>query len=250
MFFLQLNILFFVIKLTIAWKYQTKCTRHLSSSSSSLLNNDLMHLQSNNQYNSILEDFERDLLVEQTNEKIFQTNSQNSESKFMHLKCPNLNDFLFIGLTQYGVSKSEFNSQDNCKVSQEDCLVTVDYLANQCNGLNSCDIQLDSQFLHLCKNHSDYLTIAYECIPGSQRIDICSNDETFIIDTSLASTKQSDLTLSRFGSFYLTSPNYPNEYSSNLNNCTCKLEYVRLDTNSKESTKKSRAKYALDTQSL
>ena len=78
--------------------------------------------------------------------------------------------------------------------------------------------------MHTCKNLSDYLSIAYECIPGSKRIDICSNEETFIVD---------NLSNTRFHNFFLTSPNYPNEYASNLNNCTCKLEYVQIDNGNK-----------------
>ena len=144
----------------------------------------------------------------------------------MRLKCPNSNDFLFLGLTQYGSSSrpQQANSQQ-CVINENDCLVTVDYLASECNGLNFCDIQLEAQFLHTCKNLSDYLSIAYECIPGSKRVDICSNEETFIIDSSAKSELNS-----RFGSFYLSSPNYPMEYTSNLNNCSCRLEYVEIDT--------------------
>ena len=124
--------------------------------------------------------------------------------------------------------------QPICQINHDDCLVTVDYLANECNGLNSCDIQLDSQFLHSCKNHSDYLSLAYECVPGAKRVDICSNEETFIIDPfqSSESNQNTDLLSSRYGSFYLSSPNYPNEYTSNLNNCSCKFEYVNFDSDS------------------
>lgn len=149
----------------------------------------------------------------------------------MQLKCPNSNDFLFIGLTQYGASAASLMKQnETCTIHENDCLVTVDYLSNECNGLNSCNIQLDAQFLHTCKNLSDYLSVAYECIPGSKRIDICSNDETFIVDSNNLN--------SRFGNFYLTSPNYPNEYQSNLNNCSCKLEYVKIDDTTQKSNDK------------
>lgn len=145
----------------------------------------------------------------------------------MVLKCPNSNDFLFIGQTQYGVASKPLEAK--CEIQPNDCLVSVDYLASQCNGLNSCDIQLDAQFLHTCKNLSDYLSIAYECIPGSKRVDICSNEEAFIIDSTLNEAK-TDLN-TRFGSFYLASPNYPWEYDSNSNNCSCRLEYVEIDGN-------------------
>ena len=152
----------------------------------------------------------------------------------MRLKCANQNDFLFIGLTQYGVrtstTKTQTKDETQCEINQNDCLVTVDYLSNECNGLNSCDIQLDAQFLHTCKNHSDYLSVAYECVPGAKRVDICSNEETFLIDPN----NDDSMLASRFGSFYLSSPNYPNEYGNGLSNCSCKLEYVKIENEDDE----------------
>ena len=165
---------------------------------------------------SIVDDFENILSPRRESEP---------QHNKMLIKCPNSNDFLFIGSTQYGVSS--VNSSTTCEIRSDDCLVNIDYLASQCNGLNSCDIQLDAQFLHTCKKFSDYLSIAYECITGSKRIDICSNEETFIIDSTF-SKDESDVN-SRFGSFYLASPNYPSEYDSNLKNCSCQLEYVEID---------------------
>ena len=177
---------------------------------------------------SIADEFERDMTPLTTND-----DSSSSVNKQMRLKCANQNDFLFIGLTQYGVhslSTTTTTSLSTCEINQNDCLVTVDYLSNECNGLNTCDIQLDAQFLHTCKNHSNYLSVAYECVPGAKRVDICSNQETFLIDpsTSLHDNEKSALE-SRFGSFYLSSPNYPNEYGNGLNNCTCKLDYVNIE---------------------
>lgn len=201
------------IHLAFSWKYQTKCTRHLSAFNHNI----------DTEYNSIIEDFERDLFYE---------NDQTQNVNKLRLKCSNVNDFLFIGQTTYGVSSIKSASIDDCSPSANDCVVTVDYIANQCNGLNSCDIALDAQFLHSCKNNSDYISISYECIPGSQKIDICSNDETFIIDSSFSKNSNS---VSRFGSFYLTSPDYPTEYKNNMNNCSCKLEYVKIDSNTETS---------------
>lgn len=62
---------------------------------------------------------------------------------------------------------------------------------------------------------------------------MCSNDETFLIDSTLntksSSSSSPNPSLSRFGAFYLTSPGYPNEYANNLVNCSCRLEYVRIE---------------------
>jgi hypothetical protein len=206
-----------------AWKYQTKCTKHTGSPNTP--NKSLG-------YSSIVDDFVKDEDLEVNSYDNFATktpasNSDDDSDKILRLKCPNINDFLFIGLTQYGVSNSSETQQ--CQINANDCLISVDYISNQCNGLNTCDIQLDSQFLHSCKNHSDYINIAYECIPGSKRMDVCSNDETFIIDSSWNANRKDGSLNNRFGSFYLSSPNYPNEYANNLNNCSCKLEYVKID---------------------
>jgi hypothetical protein len=204
------------------WKYQTKCTIPQSTgvaSSSSL------PFISKSKQNAYYQTSNTDMI-----------DSDNlDETKNMQLKCSNVNDFLFIGLTQYGVSSimsHHGHNQIECQIGPDDCMVTVDYLANECNGLNQCTIQLDSQFLHTCKNHSDYLSVAYECIPGAKRIDICSNEELYIIDplsSSSMGTSNIDDIISRFGSFYLSSPNYPNEYANNLNNCSCKINYVHID---------------------
>lgn len=221
--------LYFVISFFLAincgidcWKYQTKCTRKHHGQGETNAQNE----KKISQYSSIAEDFEREVNLDLD----YQSNSAqvHDDSKIMRLKCANLNDFLFIGLTQYGVSSASSSNSQTCEINKNDCLVSVDYLSNECNGLNTCDIQLDSQFLHTCKNHSDYLSVAYECIQGTKRLDICSNDETYMIDDS-SDDKRSDLT-NKFSSFYLSSPNYPNEYSNNLNNCSCKMEYVKLET--------------------
>lgn len=184
---------------------------------------------SSNSY-SIADEFERDPLPnnqQHQEEKEEPFLSQSQTNKQMRLKCANQNDFLFIGLTQYGVHTTATTNSNKatCEINQNDCLVTVDYLSNECNGLNTCDIQLDAQFLHTCKNHSDYLSVAYECVPGAKRVDICSNQETFLVDPS----NGDGALASRFGSFYLSSPNYPNEYGNGLNNCTCTLDYVNIE---------------------
>ena len=249
----MINFYFYYLKLKVliknvhGWKYQTKCTQ-ISQSSLSMAAAASLPLSKQKSNNKNFDDFELNNNNNNNNNNLIDTddifNSNHDESKIMNLKCSNINDFLFIGLTQYGVStKSTSNHQhhNQCQINQDDCLVTVDYLANECNGLNSCDIQLDSQFLHSCKNHSDYLSVAYECIPGAKRVDICSNEELYIIDPSSSSTQSlntNDDIISRFGSFYLSSPNYPNEYSNNLNNCSCKINYVHIDTDNNDENDK------------
>lgn len=86
----------------------------------------------------------------------------------------------------------------------------MDYLGNECNGLSNCTIQLDAQYLHSCKNYSNYLSIAYECLNRDNQIDVCSNS---ILESSEG--------------FILKTPNYPNEYDNNLRNCTCNVELAQ-----------------------
>jgi hypothetical protein len=234
-----------VVNSTSAWKYQTKCTRHIGSP----------NVGKKDPSSSIVDDFDKDDEYDNFATRIPSlltptAVSENDEDKLLRLKCPNINDFLFIGLTQYGVSNSSsVNNPKQCTINPSDCLISVDYIASQCNGLNTCDIQLDAQFLHSCKNHSDYISVAYECIPGSKRMDVCSNDETFIIDSS---SKQQDSAAplnNRFGSFYLASPGYPNEYANNLNNCSCQLEYVKIDTTG-QTEQQQQQQQKLDTESI
>lgn len=218
------------------WRYETRCTRNPSDSSTKLStsSSSYQHNINNDEFDSVsLSDDDYTL-------------DQSTLPTHLTLRCSNTNDFLFIGLTQYGVSPDPIQ----CQLPRpNDCLVTVDYLANECNGLNSCRIQLDSQFLHSCKRHSDYLTLAYECIPGAQRVDVCANEETFLIDSTLnkaaiggvGGEKREATSLSRFGAFYLTSPGYPNEYAANLANCSCSLEYVKIEKRVDESVEEIEA---------
>ena len=142
----------------------------------------------------------------------------------LELKCPQLDQYLYIGQTQYGVSSS-YNA---CTVKDGDCLVTVDYLANECNGLSSCIIQLDAQYLHSCKNYSNYLSIAYQCFRRQNQVDICSNTVLENVDE-----------------FIIKTPNYPNEYENNLNNCACNIELNDNDDDYNDGDKKLNLKYEL-----
>ena len=147
------------------------------------------------------------------------------------MKCPQLDQYLFIGQTQYGVSSllSINNDDDNiCSVKYGDCLVMVDYLGNECNGLNTFSIQLDAQYLHSCKNYSNYISIAYECLNRDNQIDICSNR---IIENS--------------NGFILKTPNYPNEYENNLKNCTCNIQVQDDREGGEEEEKRLNLKFEL-----
>jgi hypothetical protein len=152
-----------------------------------------------------------------------QLNLQNQQ-KVLKLNCES--NYIFIAWTHYGHQaassssdtkkqkpKTKLNNNnnnmtdENCYFSPKDCLVSVDYVANECNGLTSCQISLDAQYLHSCKAYSDYLFIIYECVEAKQTINICDSISTNFNQST---------------TFYLQSPSYPNEYMNYLD-CNCSM---------------------------
>ncbi len=146
----------------------------------------------------------------------------------LELNCGN--DLIFIAWSHYGNRKdlqqpqrspstflNSILKQDTdkpCYFSPRDCTVNVDYVANECNGMTNCKISLDSQYLHSCKSYSDYLFIIYECIAKTSTVNICDSNADTLLDTN---------NLSDSASLYITSPNYPIEYSNNNQDCKCSM---------------------------
>ncbi|CAF0764271.1 unnamed protein product [Brachionus calyciflorus] len=130
----------------------------------------------------------------------------NSDSKFLNLDCGS--DLIYIAWSHYGYKQKN----DSCYFTPQDCTVSVEYVSNECNGLNNCQVSLDSQYLHSCKSYSNYLFIVYECIKAKSTFNICDQ-----IDTQIDMSSPSPSTV-----FYLQTPNYPNEYSNNLD-CNCSI---------------------------
>ena len=93
-----------------------------------------------------------------------------SNSKSLKLDCNS--DLIYIVWSHYGHQntkdqmRNRNSNNSTCDFSVNDCIVNVDYVANECNGLNSCQISLDTQYLHSCKAYSDYIFILYDCIDG------------------------------------------------------------------------------------
>jgi hypothetical protein len=116
----------------------------------------------------------------------------------------------------YNFNSNQTNRNENCYFSPSDCTVSVDYIANECNGLSSCQINSDTQYLHSCKSYSDYIFIIYDCIEAKSTVNIC--DSTVDINTEFDSNPQSS-------SVYIQSPDYPYEYATNLN-CNCSMQTV------------------------
>lgn len=153
---------------------------------------------------------------------------QAASNRILRLDCQS--DFIFIAWTHYGHRDSTSdnqawqhdsnhnNSKNNidagCYFSPKDCIVSVDYVANECNGLSNCQISLDAQYLHSCKSYSDYLFIIYQCVEAKNTVNICESYASLSNDQS-TTTNSADV-------FYLQSPFYPNEYVSNLD-CNCSM---------------------------
>jgi len=102
--------------------------------------------------------------------------------------------------------------EKTCYFSPKDCMVNVDYVANECNGMSTCTISLDSQYLHSCKSYSDYVFIIYECIPAASTLNMC-DPHTHLDSHNLTGTPF----------LYINSPNYPIEYSNNQD-CKCSIQ--------------------------
>lgn len=148
------------------------------------------------------------------------------EPNTLDLECGG--DLIFIAWSHYGnrrpnrqqqtrnsflnnINDPAVTSQENCYFSPKDCMVNVDYVANECNGMSSCRISLDSQYLHSCKAYSNYLFIVYQCIEKKSAVDMCNTDR--ILDTN----NLTDSTM------YIHTPNYPIEYSNN-EDCKCSMK--------------------------
>lgn len=110
-------------------------------------------------------------------------------SNQLELNCDSEHNggLLYIAWSHYGyrlsssssLSRQSVNSNSNCSFdsgSIGDCMVSVDYVANECNGLSKCQISLDSQYLHSCKAYSHYLFIVYQCVPNERIFDICQQE--------------------------------------------------------------------------
>ena len=112
-------------------------------------------------------------------------------------------------------------------------------MANECNGLNSCHISLDSQYLHSCKSYSDYLFIIYDCIEGKlfllfyrisplklnylEQFIFKAKSTVNICDNTVDITKEGNISENVI---YVQTPNYPNEYLRN-SDCNCSMRTNR-----------------------
>lgn len=107
-----------------------------------------------------------------------QSQQTNGTVNQLELSCGDEDGLLYIAWSHYGfrVGGGGLRAGTDCSFnanSVTDCTVSVDYVANECNGLDRCHISLDAQYLHSCKAYSHYLFIVYQCVPNARIFDVC-----------------------------------------------------------------------------
>ncbi|CAF1990778.1 unnamed protein product [Rotaria magnacalcarata] len=128
------------------------------------------------------------------------------------LSCPN-NGYILVKNLTFGVHKTSLLSiTPTCSYQPGDCTTRTTYIGMECNGLTTCDLDLNPQYLHICSQYSDYMVLDYSCLQG-QSLSVC--------DSRLISTS-----FSKENRLFLRSPNYPHEYENSLN-CSCQISAVK-----------------------
>ncbi|CAF3325689.1 unnamed protein product [Rotaria sp. Silwood2] len=132
----------------------------------------------------------------------------NNDKTSVTLSCAN-NGYILVRNLTFGVHKtSSLAIKSTCSYQPGDCTTRTTYIGMECNGLTTCDLDLNPQYLHICSQYSDYMVLDYSCLQG-QSISVCDNR---LISTSI--NKEHRL--------FLRSPNYPYEYENSLN-CSCQI---------------------------
>lgn len=81
---------------------------------------------------------------------------------FIDLKCT-IGEKIRVLSSYYGVT-----SQCQSSGGQSgDCKSFTDQFESFCNGRSECNIEFLKIYLPKCRAYSSYLTVRYECVPGS-----------------------------------------------------------------------------------
>ncbi|CAF0731807.1 unnamed protein product [Adineta steineri] len=140
----------------------------------------------------------------------------NNDKTSVTLSCAN-NGYILVKNLTFGVHKtSSFSTAttatSSCTYQPGDCTTRTTYIGMECNGLTTCDLDLNPQYLHICSQYSDYMVLDYSCLQGPS-LSVCSNR---LISTSLNKDHR----------LFLRSPNYPHEYENSLN-CSCQINTIK-----------------------
>ncbi|CAF4914811.1 unnamed protein product [Rotaria socialis] len=67
------------------------------------------------------------------------------------LSCPN-NGYILVKNLTFGVHKTSLLPiTPTCSYQSGDCTTRTTYIGMECNGLTTCDLDLNPQYLHICK---------------------------------------------------------------------------------------------------
>lgn len=125
------------------------------------------------------------------------------EKTSVTLSCAN-NGYILVRNLTFGVHKNSLSSTPTCSYQPGDCTTRTTYIGMECNGLTTCDLDLNPQYLHICSQYSDYMVLEYSCLQGPS-LSVCENR-----------------LLTNERRVFLRSPNYPHEYENSLN-CSCQI---------------------------
>jgi hypothetical protein len=63
------------------------------------------------------------------------------------LSCAN-NEYILVQNLTFGVHKTSIST---CSYQPGDCTTRTTYIGMECNGLTNCNLDLNPQYLHICK---------------------------------------------------------------------------------------------------
>lgn len=76
----------------------------------------------------------------------------NNDKTSVTLSCAN-NGFILVRNLTFGVHKSSLltSTAPTCAYQPGDCTTRTTFIGMECNGLTSCNLDLNPQYLHICK---------------------------------------------------------------------------------------------------
>jgi hypothetical protein len=74
----------------------------------------------------------------------------NNDKTSVTLSCAN-NGYILVRNLTFGVHKNLLSTTPTCSYQPGDCTTRTTYIGMECNGLTTCDLDLNPQYLHICK---------------------------------------------------------------------------------------------------
>jgi hypothetical protein len=103
-------------------------------------------------------------------------NGQRDEtsSTSVTLSCPD-NGFILVGNLTFGVRRN-VSQLLACQYQTGDCITRTTYIGMECNGLNQCRLDLNAQYLHICKSSKIERTCCFYLKRGRTRLSVSHRD--------------------------------------------------------------------------